>query len=406
MTEQHSISQQTIPAHVPPALVKDLDIYRIEGADQEPFAAWAKIKAESPDVFWTPHYGGYWVINKPELFDEVFSDPAIFSSERGAIVPETPKEFPLFGPLQMDPPLHRDFRQPYNIALSPKNVLALGARAREVVIARIESFVKKGECEFMHDVAMHVPVAIVMQVFGFPYADRERLIPLVDTVTHSSNLDERGAAIAQVAMYAGEYVGKRLQQPGDDLISKLLQSKVGERLMTPEEVTASVTLLILGGLDSVSHTMGFIMRFLAEHPAQQQQLREHPETIPEALNELLRRHAISSTTRRLTVDRVIGGIAMKAGDRIYAPLSLHALDNRKWDHAMDVDFNRHPREIMTFGKGNHKCVGMNLARAELTALLEEWIKRVPPFTIKPGARVVTMCGQNLGVTHLPLAWSV
>lgn len=60
---------------------------------------------------------------------------------------------------------------------------------------------------------------------------------------------------------------------------------------------------------------------------------------------------------------------------------------------------------MSFGKGNHKCVGMNLARAEITALLEEWLARVPPFAVKAGATVETMTGQNLGIVHLPLAWS-
>lgn len=393
------------PSHVPAGLVRDLDFYHIAGANPDPFAAWARVKAESPDVFYTPHYGGYWVLNRPDLFDEVLSDPAVFSSERGAFVPETPPEVPAFPPLQIDPPLHRDFRQPYNLALSPKNVVALGVRAREVVNECIDRVLGRGECEFMHDVAMHVPVAIVMQLFGLPFADRERLIPLVDTVTHSSDHAERLGAIQGVWQYAAEYVHKRINEPGDDLTTRLLQTRIADRMMSPEEATASVTLLILGGLDSVSHTMGFIMKFLAENPAHQQALREDPASIPDAVNELIRRHSISSTSRRLKEDRVVGGVQMKAGDRIYLGLSLHALDDRAWDHAQEVQLKRCPREIMSFGKGNHKCVGMNLARAEITALLEEWLARVPPFAVKAGATVETMTGQNLGIVHLPLAWS-
>lgn len=401
-----SLNNFSIPAHVPRDLVRDLDIYHIEGSDGAPLEAWAAIKANSPDVFYTPHYGGYWVINNPALFDEIFSDSTIYSSERGAFVPETPPEVPLFGPLQMDPPLHRDFRHPYNIALSPKNVVALGERAREVVIGCIENVIDKGECEFMHDVAMHVPIAIVMQIFGFPYEDRQRLIPLVDTVTHSSDMQERFGAIAQVMQYAGEYVAKRVQEPGDDLISILLRAKVADRVMTPDETTASVTLLILGGLDTTSHTMGFIMWFLAKNPGHQQQLRDNPGLIPQAINELLRYNAISSTSRRLKQDRTLGGIAMKTGDRVYLPLSMHSLDDRAWPQAMTVDFNRNPREIMAFGKGMHKCVGMNLARSEITALLEEWLKRMPPFAVKAGSQVGTMTGQNLGIVDLPLTWSI
>lgn len=392
------------PHHVPPQLVHDVDLYHLEGADTDPFEAWRRVQRSTPDVYYTPHYGGYWVLNRAELIEQVLSDPVRFSSLRGTVIPEMPPEVPNFPPVQLDPPTHGHFRQPYNIALSPARLPPLAQRAREVVIECIERFQHLGECEFMNDVAMHVPVTIVMQVLDLPFEDRERLFPLVDVVVHSQDMAERGAATQGIMAYVAGWVAKRTAHPGDDLISRFLAARVGDRPTTPEEVIATITLLILGGLDSVSHTMGFFMRFLAESAPHRRTLAAHPEKIPDAVEELLRRHSLSNTSRTVTQDCELGGVQMKRGDRIQITMALHGLDEAKWPDAMRVDFDRKPRELMTFGKGIHRCVGANLARAELRALLEEWFKRIPEFTLKPGAQVVTKEGQNLGVLHLPLSW--
>jgi cytochrome P450 len=393
-----------IPRHVPPHLVRDVDPYNVKGGREDPFCAWAAVHQEAPPIFFTPHYGGYWVLNRADLISQALSDHEHFSSQRGALIPEMPIGTPPFPPLQIDPPDHQFFRQPFNLALAPARISALAARAREVVIERLDVFANKGSCEFMDDMANHVPVTIVMQMFDLPFEDRTRLMPHVDKMVHSSDLAERGMAVQAVMGYAAEYVAKRAQAPGADLISKLLEVKVGDRAITMKEVIFTVTVLLLGGLDSVSHTMGFIMRFLAEHPEHRRKLAHDPSLIPDALEELLRRHSISSVSRTVPKDLEIGGVKMLAGDRVILELSLHGLDNAAWPNAMEVDFNRKPKNTATFGGGVHRCVGINLARAELRALLEEWLKRIPEFSIKPGETVRTMTGQNKGIMYLPLVW--
>jgi cytochrome P450 len=113
------------PSHVPHHLVRELDPYNLDGAKEDAISAWAKVQKESPDVFFMPNYGGYWVLTRKELIDQVFTDPAVFSSVRAAVFPELPPETPLFQPLQSDPPDHHYFRQPFNILLSPPRVKAL-----------------------------------------------------------------------------------------------------------------------------------------------------------------------------------------------------------------------------------------------------------------------------------------
>ena len=253
--------------------------------------------------------------------------------------------------------------------------------------------------------ALHVPVGIIMKLLDLPFEDRARLFPLVDTLMHGKDMIERGQSVVGIMAYVDEWIVKRKQNPGNDFISHYLKSTIDGRPIMDHEVSAAVTVVIIGGLDSVSHSMCGMMRFLAEHPGHQQQIVDHPEIIPDALEELLRRHSVTSTTRILTKDVELGGVSMKKGERVILELCLHGLDEKQWPDPLQVDFSRKPKGIMNFGSGIHKCVGGNLARAELRALLEEWFRRIPRFTIKPGARVKTMTGQSQGMSYLPLVWA-
>ena len=398
-------AEVNIPEHVSPDLVRDVDIYNIPGGDTDPFEAWNAIKKEAPEIFYTPHYGGYWVVNSASTYQRVLTDVEVFSSREAVLVPDMPPGTPDFPPLMVDAPEHRAFRHPYNIALSPRQVKVFGDQARKVIIECVDNIKAKGECEFMSDAALQVPIAVVMSLLGLPFTDRERLIPLVDAVTHGDNPEARGAAAMAIFAYCDEWVSKREAEPGDDLISRFLKIKVGDRPASHLEATASVTILLLGGLDSVSHTMAFFMKFLAENPDHRQQLVDDPALIPDAVDELLRRYSIVSTARKVLKDIEIGGVTMREGDKVIVEMCMHALDENEYEDPMTVKFDRCPRNIPSFGAGPHKCVGMNLARNELRALLEEWLKRIPNFGITQGKTVTTMTGQNIGIHELPLSWA-
>jgi cytochrome P450 len=127
--------------------------------------------------------------------------------------------------------------------------------------------------------------------------------------------------------------------------------------------------------------------------------------IPAAVEELLRRYSIPLVSRRVTRDLELGGVQMKAGDLVILETCLHGLDQNAWPDPMRVDFKRRTTEHMAFGKGIHKCPGANLARTEIRIFLEEWLKRIPHFTLKPGDEPVTANGAVMGVIRLPLAWA-
>src|SRR5262249_20813140 len=152
-----------VPSHVPPHLVRDVDVHNLTGGADNPYLAWAAVQKDAPDIYYTPRYGGYWGLNRAEHFAAVFAHHQRLSSTCSPMVPAPPAGTPPFIPLQNDPPDHRFYRHPFSMALSPQRLRDLGIRAREIVTERIDGFYARGECDFIHEVGMHVPVGIIMQ---------------------------------------------------------------------------------------------------------------------------------------------------------------------------------------------------------------------------------------------------
>ncbi len=398
-------SVATVPPHVPPELVRDVDLFNIPGASEDVHLAWKRVQDSCPDLYFTPRYGGYWVLNRAELMNQIWPDHERFSSYRAIGIPHV-ADMPQQLPIEADPPVHQFYRHPINIAVSPKAIQGYTVLARELAVELIEGFKAKGECEFVREFSQMLPITIFLKMVNLPIADRPWLLERAEVMVRSPDIPKRMQAYTEIIGYLDGWVRKRTAEPGDDLISKILAIRVGDRPITHEEALSECALVLFGGLDTVAGTMGFFARFLAMNPEHRRQLIDEPALIPQAVEELLRRHSIPSIGRVLTQDVEVAGVHMKAGDRVQITVCMHGLDERAWPDSLKVDFKRDVRGHMAFGGGVHRCPGANLARAELRVFLEEWLKRIPEFSLKPGDPPVTASGSVAGVMHLPLVWPV
>jgi cytochrome P450 len=395
----------TVPSHVPLALVRDIDVFDLPGAHEDVHQAWRKLQDSSPDMWFWPRHGGYWVVNRAELLAEAFPDYERFSSDRAISIPPVPG-MPAQLPIDADPPLHGFYRRPLNVALSPKAVRVYADEARALAIELIEALKPRGGCEFVGNFARHLPMTVFLRLVDLPAGDRERLIGLAEMMIRGGTQEAKYAAMTATYAYLEEWVQRRREHPGDDLLSRIVRMQVDGRTATHEEALGECALVLFGGLDTVAGTMSFFARFLATHPTHRQRLVDDPSLIPAAMEELLRRHSIPTVGRKVTRDMEFGGAQLKQGDRLMLVTPLHGLDERAWPDALTVDFGRKIDTHMAFGAGPHKCPGANLARAELLIFLQEWLKRIPEFYIAPGMQAETLPGQVLGVGSLPLAWPV
>jgi cytochrome P450 len=393
-----------IPAHVPPELVRDFNLYQFPGSDAGIHDAWKRIQDEWPEVFFTPHFGGYWVLTRADLLEAAWPDAALLSSAESVGIPPPPKEVPPLIPIDSDDPYHRQLRAPLNLALSPKAVQLLGEAARELAVSLIDALKPMGHCDFVEDFSLKMPMELFLRMVDLPSHDRERLITLAATTTHSPDMDKRGQAMKAMFGYLDGWVRKRTESPGNDLMSKIVNIHIGDRPLTHDERLGYVAMVMFGGLDTVGGTMALIAHHLATHEDDRRRLIANPATIPRAIEEFLRRYSIPTVARSLTRDTEIRGVAMKAGDRVMLPTCLHGLDERRYTNSMTVDLDRCPNDHMAFGKGTHKCPGANLARVEIKIFLEEWLARIPDFTIASGANVRYLSGGVAGIKNLPLVW--
>lgn len=398
---------RAVPEHVPADRVIDFNLYDfpIEGIEIQ--RSMKQLLDTNPaEVLWTPHNGGHWIAKSPDTVSTVFTDSDHFSSRR-IVVEEGERGTPPLLPLQLDPPHHAGYRALLQQALSPKAVGRLGEKARALSIELIEGFKAKGECEFIGSFAQHLPIAIFMGIVDLPEVDRPLLTDLAEIALRGETAEERAGAIGKLAAYGMGKVLERRANPGTDLISAIASAEVDGKMIDNPTLTGMILLLLLGGLDTVASSLGFFAQFLSQNPNHRQALIEDPSLIPNATEELLRRFPIAIQSREVKVDTELGGVKMKAGEMVMLATPMDGLDDRKFVDPLRVDFHRErPGANATFGGGVHRCVGSMLARTELRIFLEEWLQRIPEFSIKPGTQPKVSARAVATLTSLELVWPV
>jgi cytochrome P450 len=394
-----------IPAHVPPHLIRDVDLYNPPGGEKDVHLAWKNIQDNNPDIFFTPRYGGFWVLTRANLVASAFPDAATFSSDKAIGIPQVPGVIAQL-PIESDPPLHGFYRRPINLAVSPRAVRGYADAARKLAIDLIEEMKPRGACEFMREFAGILPMTIFLRLVDLPLEDREELMGYTDAVIRGGTYEIKIEGLNKTFAYLEDWINRRRKEPGTDLLSQIINMQVDGRPATHEEALGEAAQVLYGGLDTVAGTMGFFARYLATHDAHREMLVNDPSLIPNATEELLRRHSIPTVGRRVTRDIRFGDVELRKGDQIMLMCAMHGLDDRVWAEPLEVDFKRETGASHAFGSGIHKCPGASLARAELKIYLEEWLKRIPVFHLAPGKEPVTLAGPVMGIQSLHLVWPV
>lgn len=391
------------PPHVPRELIHDVDIFNLPGAKDGPHAAWKRIQQEKPRIFWTPRNGGYWMVTRAEDIFAVQSDAEGFSM-RAALVPNNPRPFPA-PPMDMDPPNHSKWRMVISPAFSPKVVQAAEDMVRKYAIELIEGFAQKGECEFVSEYTAMLPIIVFLTMMDLPLDDREQLLPIATAIVRSPDPMKIHEARLALMNYVDKQVTDREQTPREDMITRIINSKVDGQQIPHDVAVGMLSLLLAGGLDTVKNLMGFSCLSMAQQPELQRRLREDPAIIPHAVEELARRHGVSLTARLVTRDMEFAGVQLKEGDQLQQFSYLYGLDESIVPDPMKIDFDRPaPIPHLTFGTGPHRCPGSILAKKELTVWLQEWFKRIPEFRVKPGTVPQQDSSMVLVVSELWISW--
>lgn len=393
------------PEHVSANVVYDFDLYADQRYGNNLHESLSLLQSETPAVFYTPRNGGHWVITRQNEIQQVVLDPEHFSV-REMQIPRVPNP-PLFIPLSLDPPDNIAYRQALMPSFSPRAVNALEEKIRHWAAKIVGEVADKGECDFVHDVTELFPVSIFMELMGMDLNRLREFRALAEYFFGvQNNAEELGKATGQIIAIMTEYIEQKRQHPDDSLISHLVKAEVNGRPLRLDELQNMCLLLFVGGLHTVTNLSGFAYWHLAADPELQKRLAENPELIPNFVEESLRMFGVINTPRIVRKDCEKFGVQFREGDMVLCMLPLAGRDEKLNANATTFDIDRKNREHMTFSKGAHLCIGHFLARAEIRILTEEWLKRVPRFSIKPGGVQKYTTGTTMGITNLPLVWKV
>lgn len=287
------------------------------------------------------------------------------------------------GILGMDPPDHTRLRTLVAKAFTTNRVERLRPDVRALAERMLDAMEKSGSpCDLVENYALPIPVAVICRLLGVPERDRPRFREWSDAVLSTSSLtaEEYMARQQELRAYMAGLIGEHRQEPQDDLMTALIDARdIGDRLTELELVDLCVGILVAGHETTATHIPNFVLTLL-EHPEHLARLREDPELIPAAVEELLRfvpLGAGSAFPRYATEDIEVGGTLVRAGEPVLVAVGAANRDAHRFSAPGRLDFGRQGNQHLGFGHGVHHCLGAPLARLELQEALRALILRFP-----------------------------
>ena len=172
--------------------------------------------------------------------------------------------------------------------------------------------------------------------------------------------------------------------------------------LSDEHVLGSIRLLLIAGIDTTWSAIGSSLWHLARTPVDRKRLVREPELLPAAVEELLRAYSPVTMAREVMKETVISGCPVKPGNMVLLSFPAANRDPAMFPDAEKVVIDRKENRHAAFGLGIHRCVGSNLARLEMIVAIEEWLKRIPDFSLDPAGKVTWSEGTVRGPRQLPI----
>lgn len=394
-----------IPAHVPKELIRESGLMFSPEFLAAPHDFMAAMQDDFPPIFFnvTP-YSNSWFLTKHEDCLFVLRHADIFRNLEASPFPRDPDDYFFFIPQEVDPPHHRKYRNIVDPLFCPAGILKLEGLIRQRAIDLIESFADDGECMFNTALGRPLPVSVFLDIMGLPQDMRDTFVEWADILIHSRDPIEVGEAFGKAIAYLNGAIAEKKANPDGGVVSLIAHAEIDGRKLTDKEVFGFVCFLWIGGLDTVYATLNNIWLWLAQNPDRVQEIIDRPDDIDKVVEELLRRYSVTFSTRVVMKDIEMRGVKIKKGDRVMTILPAANFDPEVFPDPLTVDFDRPRKTILAFTVGVHSCMGGHLARMELKIALQEWLKRIPKFAVKPGAQIEYKPGGVVGPVAVPLVW--
>jgi cytochrome P450 len=368
--------------------------------ERVPFEWFDHLRADHP-VIWHPEpepNHGFWAVTRYDDLTAVHMDWETYSSEVGAVgLEELDAEQREIrrSMLETDPPRHTELRKICSKRFSARGVGKYEDWIRDVARSVLDRALAKGEFDFVSEISRELPIRFLCSIFTVPQEDAPQLIEWGDQMIANQDPDLSAAVVdkvdteeyrllpfrsptaLKVFAYADRQRDRRLAEPDDDVIQALTLAQ-SEGVLNEREFHNYFALLMIAGNETTRHTISHGMLALMERPDQLELLREEPERITTATEEILRwATPVFHFRRTATRDTELRGQPIRAGDKVVTWYISANYDPEVFPDPSTFDVTRTPNDHVTFGPGGpHFCLGAHLARLETKILFQELIPRL------------------------------
>jgi cytochrome P450 len=291
------------------------------------------------------------------------------------------------GILGMDPPDHTRLRRLVASAFTSRRVELLRPRAQQIADDLLDRMAKAGPpAELVESMAMPLPITVVCELLGVPesqWADVQRWSAAVlsTTALPMETVQEYAGNLYQLI---GGMVYQRREQPTDDLVGALVQARDEQGRLSEDELIELIMGLLVAGHETVSSQLPNFVYVLLTHPDELRRLREDPDLLSNALEELMRwvpLGAVAAFPRYATEDVELEGGLVRKGEPVMVSIASANRDERVFADPERIDIDRSPIPHVAFGHGAHHCVGAQLARMELQVAVGSLLRRFPDLRL-------------------------
>jgi len=361
-----------------------------------PFPIYARLRAEAPVCrIVLPDKQPAWLITRYDDVAAALRDEQRFSKDPWAA--KTPAQLkkmpwmpPMFKPLSRtildtDFAEHARLRGMIHLAFTPRRIEQIRARVQSLSHELLDAAERRGQMDLIHDYALQIPLTIISEMLGIPEKDRERFHSWMKRM-----LNQSASQYAQLLLlpemllmlrYLRQLFARRRADPQDDLISALAAAEEGGDRLNDNELLGMVFVLLIAGHETTVNLIGSGALALLEHPEQLRRLRQQPELIKTAIEELVRYvNPVEEATERYAREDVsLQGVTIPQGEMVLAVLASANRDPQYFTEPDDLDLARDPagNKHLAFGLGVRYCVGAPLARLEGQIAIQTLAARLP-----------------------------
>lgn len=328
---------------------------------------------------------------------------------------DEPRMDPNSGPnglLAMDPPEQTRVRRLGMKAFTQRSVETLRPKAIEVANELVDRMIDAGPpLDLVENFAVPLPVTMICTLLGVPLADHHLFREWSEAFVSATGLtpEQRGDYQVKLWTYMAALLQERKAEPRDDLLSKLALVRDDDDRFSEQEILMFAAGLLAAGHETTTSQIPNFVVTLIEHPEELARLRDQPDLVPQAVEELMRYVPLgvgAAFPRYAREDVEVGGVLVKKGEAVLASLGSANRDDRAFDDADRLDLTRPVSPHLGFSHGAHHCLGAPLARMELQVALTTLVGRLPNLRLAvPADQLRWKQGSFMrSIIDMPISW--